>query len=329
MADNERLLEAHLTQLDTSGASAPAQAASTPEMAAQIALVIALRSVTPPSAEVDAARQRVRARVLDTIAEEDQNAQSGSARAIVGRHASSTSATRNRMRGLASLAAVFLLALLGGFSLTGAVGAATPNSPLYGLKRADEWLALHTSWSDQRRGQVYATIAWRRLTEALYESKRHDDHATQRFAREYDDAMQRLIQLDAAMKARHENTTSVASGIARDLDRAQTIALAASQSGESTLAQTLTDTTAAEREALNRANIVLPTVGGYPTSPPTSNSAESGHGSGATATAEGQRTPATGLPTATSTHGTGSGNGNDNDGDGNGNGNGGHGGHAH
>lgn len=318
MADNERLLEAHLKRLDTNHASQSTELKANREMASQMALVKSLRSIAPLAWEVDTARERVSRRIWDAIAEEDE----GLATELTGRapgslsRSATTPGLGRAARLFVAAAAIFLLTYLGSWAVSSAAGTATPDSPFYGLKRADEWLALHTAWSDQRRGQVYATIAWRRLTEAQFEYTHHHGDAAQRLAREYDGAMQRLIQLDATMQTRHENTSTVAQGIARNLDRAYIIAQAAGQSGETTLAKTLIETTQAEQAAINRANITLPSIGGHLPSGQPSGSPAAGHKATPTPSTDGAETPTAGQATATSTPGDGNGNGS-----GNGNGN--------
>lgn len=319
MADNERLLESRLKSMESScerGASSESSAHS------DIALIMALRAVEPPAREVDAARLRVRARVFDVILADDDRVEGARA----PRHpqsprsgdGASAIARAGKRRLLVAVAAMFLLAFLGSWAVSSAASIATPASPLYGLKRADEWLALQSAWSDQRRGQVYATIAWHRLAEAQFESQRHNDSAAQRLTQEYDVTMQRLIQLDADMEARHENTTVVAQGIARNLDRAYTIAQAASQSGEATLAQTLTATTTAERAAIKQANITVPTVGGHiPAGQPTGTTTPS-HGRTPTPSTDVSQTPTEGQETGTPPSGNGSGAGGGNGNGGNG-----------
>ena len=183
MADNERLLESHLKWLESESdtdwsVASTANQATTP----QVALIMALRDVAPPAREVDSARERVRGRVFGAILAEDEGARAEAASQQPGgvRDAVSTTARVGKRHILAAVAAIFLLTFLGSWVLSSAASGAAPNSPLYGLKRADEWLALHTAWSDQQRGKVFATIAWRRLSDATFESSRHNDSAAQR-----------------------------------------------------------------------------------------------------------------------------------------------------
>lgn len=317
MGDAERLLDECMARLDNNDLSESDGLANSPE----VALALALRCVTFPTEEVASARERVRNRVLATVTVDnvEPGVEQPERRITAARRPSSEMRRRRRAVQLSAVAAVFFIACALAWITSNVAGSAAPESPLYSFKRADEWIALHTAWSDARRGDVYATIASHRLTEARIEAEGHHDKVAQALTNEYDSAMRQLISLEGTMRSRHENTASVDRDIARSLNLAYATLQAAKRSGQTTLARALDTTTQTEQAAITRNNITLPSVGGQqPTSDPTA-PVKSGYEGTPTAPTGGQTTPSPVRPTVTTTPGAGNGNGS---GSGNGDGNG-------
>ncbi|HLJ81093.1 MAG TPA: DUF5667 domain-containing protein, partial [Ktedonobacterales bacterium] len=223
-----------------------------------------------------------------------------------------------RLRRLAwavlAAAAILLIGCVTGWQVSNAATFALPGSPLYGLKLAEEHLALNTSWSDQRRGEVLATIADHRLTELRVEAVQHNNPLVQSLAAQFDGTMRQLISLTATMSEKHENTTVVAAGLAHELSVEYSTLRAAQESGDVVLAQALTVTAQSETTAIQNSHINLPPSAMNPPipasepthTPPVGPGNNNGNGNG-------------------NSNGTGTGNGNGN-GNGHGNGNGGQGG---
>lgn len=62
-------------------------------------------------------------------------------------------------------AAVLLLMVAGLLGMSQAAAGSLPGSPLYAVKRGQEWLALQTPLSDSQRGIMLGIVAKRRLAE--------------------------------------------------------------------------------------------------------------------------------------------------------------------
>ncbi len=129
------------------------------------AIVVLRSTIAVPAHEADGARERVRALI---------SAQTSAAPATaVSKGPRGTSAWRRgagrkigRWRSIALAAGVFIVCALGSWQTLNAASAALPGSPLYAVKRGTEWIAVTSAWSDQRRGEVLASIAAQRLAEA-------------------------------------------------------------------------------------------------------------------------------------------------------------------
>src|SRR5260221_10017844 len=125
--------------------------------------IVALRStLAVPAHEADGARERVRAKISAQTSAAPTTAVSNGARGMSARR-SGAGREIGRWRSIALAAAVLLVCALGIWQTLNAAGAALPDSPLYAIKRGTEWIALASAWSDQRRGEVLASIAAQRL----------------------------------------------------------------------------------------------------------------------------------------------------------------------
>lgn len=230
--------------------------------------IVALRGTRAvPAHEADGARERVRAKISAQTSAAPTTAVSKGAR---GMSAWRRGAGRkiSRWRSIALAAAVLLVCALGIWQTLNAAGAALPDSPLYAVKRGTEWIALTSAWSDQRRGEVLASIAAQRLAEARAASARHNDALVRSLTGELNSTMRDLISLTASMKARHEDTTVVARDLARDLGAEYAAMQLAWKSGQTTLAQALDTSIVAQQKAIKQYNLSLPPVDGVPAGSP-------------------------------------------------------------
>jgi hypothetical protein len=226
--------------------------------------IVALRStLAVPAHEADGARERVHTKISAQTSAAPTTAVSNGAR---GMSAWRSGAGRKigRWRSIALAAAVLLVCALGIWQTLNAAGAALPDSPLYAVKRGTEWIALTSAWSDQRRGEVLASIAAQRLAEARAAAARHDDALVRSLTGELNSTMRDLISLTARMKARHEDTTVVAPELARDLGAEYAAMQLARKSGQTALAQALDTSTVAQQKAIKQYNLSLPPVDGVP-----------------------------------------------------------------
>jgi uncharacterized protein DUF5667 len=317
--DDERLLERCLREIDAGGLTVEQciarHLADRPEIADLLRAAVALRAVAPAPAESRAAHLRVGQLLTRELAAGPVRP---SASVPVGFAAprrprivrdGSRSARWARWWMLAS-AAVLLIGLLVGMGASTAAASALPGSPLYGLKRGEEALALRTAWSDERRGLVLLTIASHRLDEVRRLAGRNEAEAL-RLTSELDATIHATIRLVVAMNARGEDSGQIAAGLARTLDMESETLRTAQANGQPDLARALQNATDGEQQAIHDQHVVLPDHNQQRDQPTAT--APAGHGGGrpnATPSPDGQTTP---------TAGAGNGNGN-----GGGNGNGAH-----
>lgn len=271
--DDVSLFELHLHELDSPPPSDTASATSShAELTLQdrdlrdnLRLVRALRATQAPADEMRDAHTRV----LFILREEmDAGSRQDAAETQAGTRASTALTipiarrrpikTRRLARIALVAAALLLLACMAGWQISTAAASALPGSPLYGIKRGEEQLALNMAWSDQRRGEVLAFIADHRLTEMRAEAALRNGALVHSLAGEFDSAMCQLISLTATMATRHENTMAVAASLARELNAEYLTLSTAMRDGDVTLAQALIATVQSEHTAMENSHITLP-----------------------------------------------------------------------
>jgi hypothetical protein len=214
-------------------------------------LAQSIRETPFPPGEVAEARKRVGELLAAAMAEQ---APAYASRTAIARRRSPRSITL--LRGLAAAAAlIVLLALTVGISRASA--AALPSSPLYGIKRAEEWVALNTAWSDQRRGDVLVVIARRRLDELTRESG-GDTAIARSLAAEYQSDVVAIIDLAGKMAASHEDTRGLSVQLASVLTAQHEALQAAVRSGDRELADALRAAGRAAKAAIDRNHVILP-----------------------------------------------------------------------
>jgi uncharacterized membrane protein YgcG len=273
--DEELLLERCLEGLETWQTSVSACAdhhqADHPEVIADLRLAQRLRQVRLPEQEVAGARARVRLTVLTAIEAEPVATPVQPGEAPLRDSASSSVAEPPRRRSdrprlrvprppALLAAALILIALLGGWMASNAATNALPSSPLYGLKRVEEGLALVTAWSDQRRGDVLLMMAGRRLVEIRAETHDGDVAAARALAADFDATMHHLIELTATMQTHHEDTHRITAGLAHTLAAENEAIRTAQQSGQTIVAQTLATAAQSQQIAIQANSVTLPPV---------------------------------------------------------------------
>lgn len=139
-----------------------------------------------------------------------------------------------------------------------ASASAMPSSPLYALKRAEEWAALNTAWSDQRCGDVLVVMARRRLDEAIQESTAGHKQRAQSLVQEYQSDVVAIADLVGRMTTQHENTRPLVAQLASVLSAQQEATHAADQSGDSTFVDALSAAGRASQAAIDENRILLP-----------------------------------------------------------------------
>lgn len=323
MSDDERLLERCLREIEAGDLGVEQcierHLADRPEVAELLRAAVALRAVSPAPAEVRAAHLRVGHLLTRELAARPEPAsismgfvQPRRPRAV---REDSRSARWARWWMLVGAAAL-LIGVLVSMGASTAAASALPGSPLYAVKRGEEALALHTAWSDERKGLVLLTIASHRLDEVRRLAGRNDAEAL-RLTSELDATIHEAIRLVVAMNAKGEDSARIAAGLAHTLDLESETQRAAQANGHPDLARALQNATDGEQQAIHDQHVVLPDDE-QPRNHPTPTATEpAGHGGG--------KPDATPIPTgqATPTAGAGDGNGNGN-GNGNGGGNGAH-----
>jgi hypothetical protein len=273
-------------------------AAEDAELAELLRVVAAAQAALVPAGELSAACVRTRARLraaMDAAPWAVDTEPTESVGRIV-----QLPVNRPRIRRMSRLApaacvaaAVLLLSMSTGLLVSAAAQGALPENPLYGVKRGEEWVALHTAWSDQRRGEALASIAAHRLAEAKAEAALHHDGMVRSLTRELDADMHELIGLTATMAAEHEDTSSVASALAQDLNAEYAAIQAARDSGQQALAAALGATTQAQQQALAQHHIQLPQTAGGPSTTPIKGTGQD-HGKIGTPTSQSATPPAAG-----------------------------------
>ncbi|MFI5274872.1 MAG: DUF5667 domain-containing protein [Ktedonobacterales bacterium] len=254
----------------------PPLVAASAELARALRLVERLGDVPLPPCEIEQARARVRARLNAVLfgaldgASPPATLPTAHDREPARPHTRDDSLpagvcvyTRARasVRRTPPLAAAALALLLCAFGLAGvsyAAGSALPGSPLYGLKRGEEWVALRSAWSDVRRGEVLGAIAQQRLAEARAAAASGDRAEVRTLTAELNSAVNDLIALDAQMSLRHESTSIVAMALATTLADEDSALAAAQQRGERALVKSLATMARNQLRVIQAQHIALP-----------------------------------------------------------------------
>ncbi len=304
------------------------------EVSADLRLLAQLLNVAPSRGEIDSARLRVGQRLTHDIfaSNGNEDAQKHALRTLrlseppepiltpvesASETASTTSTPRAariprrmpRMRRIfigTAAAAALLLAF--GVGLTAASAQSLPESPLYGIKRAEESFLLALPLSDSARAWTLSMAAQRRLVEA--QSEAIAGHNTEALAllRQYDEDMQSLIMLAASINAQHGDSSAVTEQILVILQMQQTIQQSTIEFKDSVFSQALKDSAATITATLQEQNVTLP-----------STKSGAGQNSGKSHSGTATPTPTIGPtptpPGSSGTHGHGHGHGNNSSGD--------------
>jgi len=304
--DDERLLERCLREIDAGGLTVEQciahHLADRPEIADLLRAAVALRAVTPAPAESRAAHLRVGQLLTRELAagpvRPSATTSAGFAEPRRPRIVRDDSRAAHWARWwMLASAAVLLIGLLVGMGASTAAASALPGSPLYGLKRGEEALALRTAWSDERKGLVLLTIASHRLDEVRRLAGRNDAEAL-RLTSELDATIHEAIRLVVVMNAKGEDSGRIALGLAHTLDMESETQRAAQASGQPDLARALQNATDGEQQAIHDQHVVLPDTKQQREQPTPAATDPAGRGGGkpnATPTPSGQATPTAGA----------------------------------
>lgn len=202
-----------------------------------------LRAVTAPPARA--------ARVTAPQRPQDQRDQRGAPAAY-----SPIGATLRRAAAFAAVAMVAACVSLAGASVASAH--ALPESPLYGVKRAEETTLLALAWNDESKGQTLAMIANHRLTEAAAEADQRRNTEARALLGEFDTAMGKLIDLTAHAQAIHEDSSDLASAVQATLEAERNTAAQAAAHGETAFAEAANASMRAAKAHIQQAGIELP-----------------------------------------------------------------------
>ncbi len=264
------------------------------KMSADLRLIAFLCETTPSKAEIDSARLRVGQRLTRDIlaAPLDEDARKLALRplrlseppettpdAVVSTRAAEPSSAGNTSPSItassprmsrdwlrisqsvifwAVAAATLFLAL--GMGLTLASAQSLPESPLYGIKRAEEAIMLALPLDANARAQTLGMIAIRRLQEAQAEASAHHDAQAKALLSQYNDDMRQLIMLAASVKAQHGDSGAITAQIAQALQAQQAIQQSAVTTSDTTFKQALANSSAAIATSLQQQNISLPSA---------------------------------------------------------------------
>jgi hypothetical protein len=238
-------------------------ATADPKLAQALRTAYALRRVTLP--ETRLAQARVRGQLMAAIARESGPDESPRASVAALPHPARSGARPwahrtgvTLARAAAIAAAVLLLCATVGWGLTNAAAAALPGDPLYGVKRAQEALALDTALSDTSRGQTLAAIADHRLTEAAAEADRSNNAQASALAGEFSGDLQQVIALSAAMTQKDEDNRAVLAALATELARAAQAQASAASHGHAGLSQALDADLQAAHQGIDDHHLKLP-----------------------------------------------------------------------
>lgn len=258
-----------------------------PRLAAELRLMRALRAIEPPPEEIAAARERVRQRLAAALDDcEPATKHDAWRRGIVlalhvgGRARAAAHTVRHvaEARRPWLVAAALLLMAAGVWGVSQAAAGSLPGSPLYVVKRGQEWMAFQAPLSDTQRSELLGEVARRRLAELRIVAAHGDAAEAHRLTGDLGATVESLIQLTSDMAARHEDTRVVVSVLAQTL-AAEDAALSAAQRQDQTLlVRSLASATAHQQQAIQAHNLVVPLPS--PTASPANNGNANGKGNG-------------------------------------------------
>lgn len=278
-----RLFDALLNDADRWNTAPHAQARRAAEMdetvAEDLAFVAALRAVAPSRPEAAAARERIAQRLAQLMREEPGHTTAARLRGprawLRAVTAPPIRAARNRVTPRIAITApparvgrvaaftgaalVLIVTLLACASV--AAGQALPESPLYGLKRAEETLQLDLAMTDGSKGATLQMIASHRLAEATAEADQRRPDEARALLSQFDATLYQLITLTAHAQTSHEeDAASLARAVLVTLTAEQQSAAHATAQGESTFAAAIAASAHAAEARIQQAGVSLPTT---------------------------------------------------------------------
>jgi hypothetical protein len=135
---------------------------------------------------------------------------------------------------------------------------ALPESPFYGVKRAEEATLLALAWNDDSKGQTLAMIAHHRITEAVAEADQGHDAEARALLAQFDTALGQLIDLTAHAQAIHENASSLTSAMQTTLEAERNAAAQAAAHGETAFAAAANVSVQAASDHIQQAGVDVP-----------------------------------------------------------------------
>ncbi len=230
-----------LTPVEPQGSHVRGSSDALPALRIPVWLAHRLRRLPLPLAEVAEARVRVEQRVFSAIP-----------------HTTSRLAANRRRK---RVAFAIVLTVFSAVAWVSALAAsASPSSPLYAVKRGEEWVAYQTAWSHGRRGDVLLMAAHRRLNEAETIADEHEGTAVD-LALDLRGNLLELIGLYQTMNIVHATsaeTRAIEAGLTRMLQEQSDAAANAELAGKRLLATALRENARLARDALAQRHLTLP-----------------------------------------------------------------------
>lgn len=260
MTDTERFFDRLLNDA-ASGHRTPAECLSVckrshPELVEPLRLAMALRSLSPDAAELDAARTNIR-HTLDTLLDQEAVARTP-VPGVASRNVHPWRWSNRRWLPLALCAAILLAVFVGNWVLAALSAEALPGSPLYAIKRAEEDIQLRLAWSSQARGDVLSHIAIHRLEEARAEASRGNTSQALMLMKESNTATNQLVHLIVALHRQHQDVDSLKNALARTLHAEYDALAQARKQGQAALVQALAANVTEQQQTLSASNIAVP-----------------------------------------------------------------------
>lgn len=165
-----------------------------------------------------------------------------------------------RLTVAAAAAAILLVSFVAGMSALSAQS--LPESPLYGVKRAEEAALLSLPMDNNARAETIGMIAQRRLGEAVAEANAHRNREALSLLNQYTSAVRQLISLAAGVAAQGGDTSAITSQIEQALRAAQIAQQSAYQQGQTSFSQALTVSELNVTSSLQQAHVSIPASSG-------------------------------------------------------------------